>query len=140
MGMLVLAVLMILAGLTFRVQLGPKMYRTALPGAVLVISSMPLLGIGTMLLLRSPFRMTLGERLFRLVWMGPIGLGVLRLAGARVNKPANRMTRSVTPAVATRASAPPPVPVPAKPSTQMEARVGAIEKRLADLERWRATH
>ena len=40
---------------------------------ILILSAMIMLGVGLALLLRSPFRAPLGERVFRLVWLGPVG-------------------------------------------------------------------
>ena len=59
--------------LTFRHQLGPrKLPNGTFPGCC-CFRRRRLFGVSLGLLLRSPFRMPIGERLFRIVWLGPIG-------------------------------------------------------------------
>jgi serine/threonine-protein kinase len=140
LGMLAMAVLLIRFAFTFRTQIGPRAYTTATPGVVLVLSGMALLGMSLVLLLRSPFRMPLGERIFRAIWLGPVGRTFLRVAawglgstGGRAGASAPGMTR------ATRV----PPPAPAAPATAVDGagdRIAALETRLAELERWRETH
>lgn len=79
--MLVLAVVFYRSALAFRTQVGPRSFEVAPAGVVFIFSGVMLLGMGLVLLLRSPYRMPVGERLFRVVWLGPIGLGFLRLSG-----------------------------------------------------------
>ncbi len=44
------------------------------------ITGVCLIGVSIALLLRSPFRMNMNERLFRALWLGPVGIASLRLA------------------------------------------------------------
>ncbi|MGI8619927.1 MAG: serine/threonine-protein kinase [Gemmatimonadaceae bacterium] len=134
---LVVAVVLIRTALTFRAQIAGS-YRTAPPGIVLVLAGMALLGVSLVLLLRSPFRMPLGERLFRLVWLGPIGHTALRAAGRKVPKGGSHATAGG--ASLSGASAP---PSPAVSTTQAKFgspggdRIAQLEGRVAELERWR---
>ena len=56
-----------------RKQVGPHSYQVPIAGMLLVFGGVALFGVSLGLLLRSPFRMPMGERLFRVVWLGPIG-------------------------------------------------------------------
>jgi serine/threonine-protein kinase len=124
---LLLALAMIRAALEFRTPAGPQHYRVTLPGTVLVLSGMALLGVSLVLLLRSPFRMPPGERLFRLVWLGPLGRAFLRFAGRGVRRSSGT---GATP----RRSA--PVVTPAGPCVNgADARFRSLEARVAELER-----
>lgn len=73
-------------GLLTREQVGPRSYKTGLGGATMVISSFVMFGISMVLLIRSPFRMSPGERVFRAIWLGAFGGWFLR-----------RATRGLTP-------------------------------------------
>jgi serine/threonine-protein kinase len=117
---------------SFRTLIRPGYYRVNLPGAVLIISAAIMLGVSTVLLGRSPFRMPVGERLFRLLWLGPIGRAFVRLAGRGIKPPAAA-------SVSTRPSAPrAPTPVAThRPPVVAPDRVAALELRVAALERWR---
>jgi hypothetical protein len=93
-------------------------------------------GIGVVLLARSPFRMSLPERLFRLVWLGPIGRGFVRLAGSGVARSAAAAevtpVRPVVPRFTAR-----------QPSAKIDHgvpadRVANLESRVAALEKWRS--
>jgi hypothetical protein len=133
---LVLAVLLIRLAYSLRVQVGPHSY-TSGPGTItLVISGILMLGTSLVLFVRSPFRMPIGERFFRVVWLGPIGRGFLRLA-ARGTAPAgggaNRTTGARAPAPAAVTVAEPP----ANRSVPSGDRVGQLEARVAALEEWR---
>jgi hypothetical protein len=99
-----------------------------------------LLGFSLPLLLRSPFKMPMPERLFRAVWLGPFGRGMFAVAGfGKVKAPGNTL------GFATAATRPTPVtqpPTSAPPVTlpPVEAHhdIG-LETRVAELERWRQT-
>ncbi len=94
-----------------------------------------LLGIGLSLLLRSPFRMPIGERLFRVVWLGPTGRFFLRFSGRGVARRSGSPVSGVS-AVRSRIVSPPVAP--AKPPAAAPAeRIAALETRVAELERWR---
>ena len=142
LGMLVLAFVMIRLALATRVRLGPTRYETPPIGILLVFLGFALLGAGFVLVARSPFRMSPPERLFRLVWLGPIGRGFVWLAtrgaggkpdvravkGAGAKRVAWYSASSAAPAprAAGRAAGPQPA----------DALV-ALEARVSELERWR---
>ncbi len=124
---LLLSLLMIRAALELRVRVDGG-YRLPLGGAVLAFTGMALLGVSVVLLIRSPFRMPPGERLFRLVWLGPIGRAFLRFAG----RGARRSSGSA--GSTTRRTAPAGTPVTARPNGG-DDRFRALEARIAELER-----
>ena len=122
-------------GLALRTQLGPHSYHIPRFGIVLIIAATLTFAVGFVFLIRSPFRMSLPERLFRLVWLGPAGRAFVRIAGAGVVRKGDEaaMTPRTT---TTRGSAPPPV---IKVSSGVAAeRVASLESRVAELERWRS--
>ena len=103
-------------------------------------SGLSLLGVGFLLLARSPFRMPPGERLFRVLWLGAPGRAFVRFSSRNVAPPSSGKTalglartraklniaeagRAVAPDVATKAT----------PTDQMRS----LEDRVAALERWR---
>jgi serine/threonine-protein kinase len=138
--MLAMSAGMIRLALTFRTQIAERSYTISRPGTILVLSGFALLGISLVLLLRSPFRMPVGERIFRGIWLSPVGRALLRFAGRGLGKVGGPATTS-TPGM-TRATAVPP-PTSAAPTPVVDGagdRIAALETRLAELERWRATH
>jgi serine/threonine-protein kinase len=70
-----------------RVLVEPGRYVVPRPMVVMLFSAVIMLGIAFIGLLRNPFRATVGERLFRVVWMGAPGRGFLRLAARGVQRP-----------------------------------------------------
>ncbi|MBC7791051.1 MAG: serine/threonine protein kinase [Anaerolineae bacterium] len=138
LAMLGMAAPMIWAAFQMRVRVGPTSYQVSVPGIVLVTSGVALIGIGTVLLIKSPFRMPVGERFFRLAWLGPLGRLFVRFAGRRVrtsstgagvrlpSAPAMASVSGVKRSATTSAPAPQP-----------GDRIGALETRVAELERWR---
>jgi hypothetical protein len=113
------------------VPLGPQRYASPPLGIVLVFSGFALLGTSLVLLLKSPFRMPPGERIFRLLWLGPVGRGFVRLSMRGVKTPSGVARSSAKPvAVVAPVTAPLPVRAVADPMAALEARVG-------ELERWR---
>ncbi len=97
-----------------------------------------MLGISLLLFARSPFRAPIGERLYRLIWLGPIGRAFIALS-----------SRGVTPGVAGRLGPAFTTPAPATvqqstnrsaPAVRVDAapdRIDTLEERVAALERWR---
>ena len=78
--------------------------------------------------------MSIGERLFRVVWLGPIGNGFVRLAGRGL------ASESAASGVSGAVLAPsaPSQSAPARSSAvRAPDRVEALEMRVAELERWR---
>jgi len=118
-------------------------------------SGLSLLGISLLLLVRSPFRMPIGERLFRVVWLGPLGRAFLWFSARGVAKrplgttipsttiPSRAIpSRAIPSATHAAVHAPSgsgngvPTPPGGKPGAQAD-RVGSLEARVAALERWR---
>jgi serine/threonine-protein kinase len=118
----------------------PGHFSVGTSGVVLALTGIMLLGFSLPLLLRSPFKMPMPERLFRAVWLGPFGRGMFAVAGfGKVKAPGNTL------GFATAATRPTPVtqpPTSAPPVTlpPVEAHhdIG-LETRVAELERWRQT-
>jgi serine/threonine-protein kinase len=119
----------------------PRTVRST-PGALTTAGSgLALLGVSLILFARSPFRMPVDERMFRLVWLGPIGRGFVRFSARGVPK---RSTGTTVPGTTSPKVAKAPLPTPAdpapgrRPSTPVPGeRVAALEARVAALERWR---
>lgn len=123
-----------------RHQVGPHQFRVELPGTVLIFSAMILFGVSLALLLKSPLRMPIGERLFRIVWLGPFGRAFVRFAGrgkgGRVAGPAvtiRPVATTVAPAKANGALG----NVSRVALASSGDRVAVLESRVAELERWR---
>jgi serine/threonine-protein kinase len=107
-------------------------YTTTWPGGLFVLVAMVLFGVGLALLFRSPFRASFGERLYRLLWLGPIGRGVVRFSGRNAWKKAHRSpSRPVT----LSPMRPTPASMPAAGTAP--DRIAALEQRVLELERWR---
>jgi serine/threonine-protein kinase len=107
-------------------------YHVVFPGGLLVLAAMIMFGVGLALLLRSPFRPAAGERLFRLLWIGPVGRLFIRISGRKAwrSGQSSGVIRTTIPPV--RTTQPPrqaPVIAP--------DRVEALEQRVSELERWR---
>ena len=134
--MVVLAVVMVRLALATRVPVRPGLYATPTYGLVLVFSGFALLGAGLVLVMKSPFRMSPLERLYRIVWLGPFGRMFVRLSMVGTHA-GGVMERGVVVPAAT--------PVRARPTTAPSAIVtaprgdpiAALEARVAELERWR---
>ena len=114
----------------------PGHFHITTVGLVLVLTGMVLIGFSLPLLLRSPFKMALPERLFRVVWLGPFGRSVFALAGlGRVKPPGTTLASS--PAAPLTASVTRPKTDPVMiPPVVAPLDVG-LESRVAALERWR---
>jgi serine/threonine-protein kinase len=106
-------------------------------------TGLSLLGVSFLLFARSPFRMPIGERLFRVIWLGPIGRGFLRFSARGVAKGPTGTTvpGATAPAAATRVSSSNGSGKTKRPVTPVPSdRVASLEARVADLERWRDSH
>ncbi len=112
--------------ITLRIQLGPQQFQMPWYGIAMAFTAFAWLGVGVILTIRSPLRMPPGERLFRVVWLGPLGRAFVRLAGRRVPRAA-RVGPGVTPQVPVRA-----VAQALSPNAS-----SALERRVAALEAWR---
>jgi hypothetical protein len=74
------AIALCVVGISGRVQTSPGHYRVTAFLATLFITGGCLFAVSIVLLVRSPFRMSIGERFFRALWLGPLGGKFLRLA------------------------------------------------------------
>ncbi len=134
---IVLAVLLVAWARSMRVMLRPGSYLVPVPVSIMVVAGFVLAGIGLVLLIRSPFRMPVGERLFRLVWLGPIGRGILRLGARKARKTEGRQDGKTA-----SGFAPPGPSLPSgRPAVlpSSETPLAALEKRVAALEAWRSS-
>jgi eukaryotic-like serine/threonine-protein kinase len=114
----------------------PGNYRVGVFGLTLVLSGLVLVGISLVLLIRSPFRMPAGERLFRHFWLGYPGRAFLALA-ARGVAASSATPRAVTgsataPGVARDTARQAPPALVAQPASDR-----TLEARVRELERWR---
>jgi serine/threonine-protein kinase len=103
------------------------------PGGLYVLLAMIMFGVSFALLLRSPFRRSPGERAFRLVWLGPIGRAFVRVSG----RAAWKSQRQAMGRRSGSAAAMPRVSLSTKPAVIAPDRIEALERRVAELERWR---
>ncbi|CAN5910435.1 hypothetical protein BH11GEM1_BH11GEM1_07850 [soil metagenome] len=134
---LVVAVAMIVEALRLRVRIAPGRYSSGPVAVALVFAGTAVLGTSAVLLLKSPFRMPPGERLFRVLWLGPFGRAFIRF-GSRSVKTRAATSRSL-PSVRSATMPPAATPSAAKvvnASTPMDA-VAALELRVSSLESWR---
>jgi len=118
--------------LLFRHPVTPTENRIDPPGGMLIYSAMILFGVSVALFLRSPFRAPLGERLFRLFWLGPIGRAFIRFGGRKARSRADTPRPIAAPAMNTSPTSP-PVSIPPAALPQL----AALESRVAELEKWR---
>jgi serine/threonine-protein kinase len=126
------------AALGQRTQLGPDYYQTTLLGVALAFTAFAAFPVGALLVARSPFRMPVGEWLFRRVWTGPTGSFLLRLACRGIpdagcddrSAGAGRQLGSTT-----LEQARSPVSLP--PDVTAPGRLQDLEARVSALERWR---
>lgn len=144
--------------LTFMVrqEWSPGLYRLGLLGTGLVVLAMFYLGTGLVLLLKSPLKMPLGERIFRAVWLGPFGRAFVRFGGRKVARqrtttssmriaPVANATRSSAVSrsssmptgsgVANESAAVNTRLVSSPGTSSIDERLAEIEQRLARLER-----
>jgi serine/threonine-protein kinase len=146
LAQLPVAILLIkLSSLTVRWSLGTKAEVTTTPSAssapaslanlTMVASGLSLIGVSFLLLARSPFRMPVGERLFRLVWLGPPGRAFLRFSSRGVARRTGGTTMPGVTVVPARATAPLSSGATAAPAPA--DRVASLEARVAALEQWR---
>jgi serine/threonine-protein kinase len=141
-----IAILLINLSLNVRFSLGTKAEvvqtearqpaRATLGTVIIAASGLSLLGVSFLLLARSPFRMPPGERLFRLVWLGPPGRWFVRLSSRRVAPPDIGKTLPGRVRANSSASLKPRAAAPAAPPAPLD-RMGALEARVAALEQWR---
>ena len=131
LAQVVVSIVLFWAAMQLRVQVGPRSYDVGIGATTMVITSLILFGVSFVLLLRSPFRMPVGERLFRMIWLGAFGRWFLRRA-ARGLTPGVTASTGTTGATAT---APRPAVIATPPP--QEATLAALDRRVRALEDWR---
>ena len=138
-GILVAAVLMIRLALKLRTPIGPSQYQVSTGVTIMVLSGFAMLGIGCVLLIKSPFRMPPGERFFRLIWLGPFGRLFVRFAGRGVKASSGDGVRRRSSPALQRTSGPARSGVVRVTHTLPtgDDRFEGLEARVAELERWR---
>jgi serine/threonine-protein kinase len=122
-----------------RKQIGPHQFQLGLVGAVFLFGAIVLFGVSLGMLLRSPFRPSIGERLFRVIWLGPIGRAFVRFAGRGLTRDGASASSAQRSGASRVRAAPPAAPAPRSTQGAVAAsdRIGALEVRVAELERWR---
>ncbi len=139
-AMLVMSIAMIYSAYQMRIPMGAGRFGNSIAGLILVFSGTALFGTSVVLLLKSPFRMPPGERLFRLVWLGAIGRAFVRFSARGVPTRASAKSAQFSARVAVGSAAGPmhAAVVPARPvaATTVD-RLGELEQRVGALERWR---
>lgn len=109
------------------------------PGALaMLFSAASLLGVSLVLLLKSPLRMPAGERLFRWLWLGPLGRAFVRFGGRKAKGPAGSVVVSGTGAVQRRPLTAPARPVSSVPPMSALPGAGPAEQASASDEVWSA--
>ena len=138
-AMLVMGLAMVKLAYGMRVQIGPHQYGNPPVGVALFFAGVSLLGTSVVLLLKSPFRMPPGERLFRLVWLGPVGHTFVRFAGRSVRAGARgqAVRRSTVTPPSVRLAAVVPSALVQPMNAAAPDRLDDLERRLARLEQWR---
>ena len=132
----VVSVAMIVEALSLRIRVAPGRHYTGPLGIALVFAGTAFLGISLVLLLKSPFRMPPGERLFRVLWLGPFGRAFIRFGSRKVESRAS--TSRSLPSV--RAAEVTPVALAAPSAGSVAPGIDAItalERRVSALESWR---
>lgn len=140
-AMLVTSFVTVRIALGMRVRLGPHSYHSPPVAIALAFTGFALFGIGTVLLLKSPFRMTPGELIFRLIWLSPFGRGFVWLSrlGLRPVGAEAPVWRATPPATTTRhvqaeasGTSNPPTADPLSALAALEARVRELERGHED--------
>ena len=140
------AVLLFWMALQMREQVGPNSYSIGYAGMTLVISALALAGVSFVLLVRSPFRAPIGERLFRIVWLGPVGRwfigSAMRMKGlastglktaVAMARPTPRPPLTASVVVPPHHRAQPNPELPSVEDSAVAARLSRIEQLLAEL-------
>ena len=123
-----------------RVTDAPAQSVRSTPGTLtMAASGLALLGVSFLLFARSPFRMPVDERMFRVIWLGPVGRGFVRFSTRGVAKRATGTTHpGVTGPSQVRTSSSNGAGTPKRPITPVPGdRVASLEARIAALEHWR---
>lgn len=133
-----LALVLLYFALVTRTRVGES-YNSGVGGIIMLVTGLMLVGVSVVLFARSPFRMPIGERLFRRVWLGPLGRGFLRLAARSAHRQVS--ATATIPRTAPRAVAVAPNEVPStvtkRSGDDSTEAVAELQQRVAALERWR---
>jgi eukaryotic-like serine/threonine-protein kinase len=134
-GQLGLAAVFFFTALRFRHLRPDGNWQIEPAGSLFVTIAMVMLGVSLALILRSPFSQPIGERMYRLTWLGPIGKLFVRISGRGAWKAdqAGAVTRSRPSTVPPTRQTQPPMAAP----VVAPARIEALEQRITELERWR---
>ena len=144
--MFLLAVVSIAVALNLREPVGPTKWRTGPLGVAFLINGLACGSVAWVLWVRSPLRMPVGERLFRLLWLGPVGRALLTFAvGARESRTELALASRDGSSVSAQAPITPrhPATTPGHASHRLPAvtaeatvadRLNALESRLTALE------
>ena len=122
----------------FRHRVSAGYYQVEPVGFVLILACIMMLGVGVVQLLKSPLRMPVGERMFRLFWLGFPGRMFVTLAGRKTRRK-NLQSSSGT-GLGAIPSRPSPSPSPGQSATSTPAspaandRISALETRVSTLE------
>ena len=140
--LLVGSLAMVRVALSMRVRIGPTRYDTPPLGVLLVFGGFALFGVSLVLLVKSPFRMSPTERLFRIVWLGPAGRAFVWLStrGVRTGAVTTRRVRHTPALSVTRPTVTPPAAAIAPPTPPPVVTLETLDARLREIERWRRTH
>jgi hypothetical protein len=121
--------------------------RATLGTVLAAATGLSLLGVSFVLFARSPLRMPGDERMFRLVWLGPIGRAFVRFSARGVTARADGAdtaggrTRTAVPRGGGNAAVPthpgPPAAVPPIAEAAPSDRMSSLEARIEALEHWR---
>jgi hypothetical protein len=137
---LAVALLMAWTALRLRVRVSPTQWESPAAGILLIFSACALFGASLVLLIASPLRMPLGELLFRIVWLGPVGRSFIRLSAVGLPQtPASLRTAARTGEAKAASRRTPAVAIAATPPHAPVRPRGTLEERVAALERWRHT-
>ena len=118
----VVAVALVFVVMRGRVEYAPHKYRVGTIGVALLITGVILFAVSVLMLARSPFRALPGERLFGLLWLGPIGRAFLRYSARGI------ATGRETPSLPEISVAQPAVDPPPDRLAVLEARLAELEK------------
>jgi hypothetical protein len=115
-----------------RIPVRPGLYRVNAGGMTMVMTSLILFGVSLVLLIRSPFRMPVGERVFRRVWLGGFGRWFLGRAARGVRQSTSASTGN-TGAGSVAVSA----PARANSNGTGTTTLAELDQRVRALEQWR---
>jgi hypothetical protein len=131
-AMLLASIVLFYGALQSRIPVRPGLYRVNAGGMTMVMTSLILFGVSLVLLIRSPFRMPVGERVFRRVWLGGFGRWFLGRAARGVRQSASASTGN-TGAGSVVVSA----PARANSNGTGTTTLAELDQRVRALEQWR---